>query len=235
MKKKSISTTNSIKSRKFATNYLQSMPIKQLYNKFDKHAIAALPRALFDGRIVVIQSEGEAERAVDYLLTFPRLGIDTETRPSFRRGQQGMNPVSLLQVATDNLCFLFRLTFIGLPDCLIRLLSDIRTQKIGLSLHDDWNQLRRRQSFTPQNYIELQEYAQRLGIQDMSLQKLFANLFRQKISKSQQLSNWDADVLSDAQKKYAATDAWACLKLFTEIEHLIATGDYTILTSDSST
>lgn len=193
-----------------------------------------MPRVVFDGRIIVIQSEGEAKRAVDYLLTFPRVGIDTETRPTFRPGHQGMNPVSLLQVATDKVCFLFRLTFMGLPDCLVRLLTDTRLQKIGLSLHDDWLQLQRRATFTPQNYIELQEQVKHLGIEDMSLQKLYANIFGQKISKGQQLSNWDNDVLSDAQKKYAATDAWACLKLYNEIQRLQLTHDYTIVKADSS-
>ncbi|MBO4906501.1 MAG: 3'-5' exonuclease domain-containing protein 2 [Bacteroidaceae bacterium] len=200
--------------------------MKQLLAKFDKRDITALPRTLFEGRIIVIQTEGEAKRAVDYLLTFPRVGIDTETRPTFRRGANGMNPVSLLQVSTDDTCFLFRLNFMGLPPCIVKLLSEQSILKVGLSLHDDWHQLCRRTPFRPQNYVELQDYVKKLGIEDMSLQKLYANIFHQKISKGQQLSNWDADILTDNQKLYAATDAWACLKLYTEIESLLQTGNY---------
>lgn len=121
--------------------------MKTLLNKFDKHGIAALPRVLFDGRIIVIQSEGEAEKAVDYLLTFPLLGIDTETRPSFKRGWT--NKVALLQVSTRDTCFLFRLNRIGMPPSLVRLLQDERCLKIGLSLRDDLASLRRRGDFVP--------------------------------------------------------------------------------------
>lgn len=185
----------------------------------------------FTGRIIVIQSEGEARRAVDYLLTFPRLGIDTETRPNFRRGN--MNPVALLQVSTPDTCFLFRLNFIGLPPCLVQLLTDERTQKVGLSLHDDWAQLRRRTDFSPVNYVELQDFVKPLGIQDMSLQKLYANLFHQKISKNQRLTNWEADVLTEPQKRYAATDAWACLQLMEEMEMLLETHDYELVEGEN--
>lgn len=201
--------------------------MKRIYDKFDKKAIPNLPVTHFEGRIIVIQSEGEAQRAVDYLLTSPRVGIDTETRPNFKPG--GMNPVALLQVATETTCFLFRLNCMGLPTCVIRLLEDKSTLKVGLSLHDDWAQLRKRVDFKPANYLELQDYVKPLGIIDMSLQKLYANLFGQKISKNQRLSNWDADVLTDAQKLYAATDAWSCLKLHDEIGRLLATHDYELI------
>ena len=190
-----------------------------------------LPTVQFAGRIIVIQTEGEARRAVDYLLTFPRLGIDTETRPNFRPGN--MNPVALLQVSTPDTCFLFRLNYFGLPPCLIRLLTDEHTQKVGLSLHDDWAQLRRRAEFKPVNYVELQDFVKPLGIQDMSLQKLYANFFHQKISKTQRLTNWEADVLTEPQKRYAATDAWACLKLMEEMEYLLATHDYQLVSNDN--
>jgi len=201
--------------------------VKRIYDKYDKKAIPNLPVTHFEGRIIVIQSEGEARRAVDYLMTFPRVGIDTETRPNFKPG--GMHPVALLQVSTETICFLFRLNRIGLPSCVVRLLEAESTVKVGLSLHDDWSQLCKRAEFKPTNYVELQDYVKPLGIIDMSLQKLYANLFGQKISKNQRLTNWEADVLTEAQKLYAATDAWACLKLHDEIGHLLATHDYELI------
>jgi len=201
--------------------------VKTIYDKFDKKTVATLPKDEFGGRVIVIQSVGEARRAVDYLLRFPRLGIDTETRPNFKPG--AMNPVALLQVATPDTCFLFRLNYIGLPSCLVRLLTDSSSQRIGLSLHDDWSQLRRRADFEPVNYVELQDYVKQLGIEDMSLQKLYANLFRRKISKTQRLTNWEADVLTEPQKRYAATDAWACLKMYDEINRLLTTGNFKLV------
>ena len=128
--------------------------LRQIYQNYDKSFIANLPVEAFNGRIIVILAAAEADRAVDYLMRCPRLGIDTETKPNFRRG--GMNPVSLLQVATDDSCFLFRLNRIGLTEQIVRLLSDEGPLKIGLSLTDDWTQLRRRTDFQPGNYLDLQ-------------------------------------------------------------------------------
>lgn len=201
--------------------------MKILYNKFDKRTLVNLPVVQFDGRIIVIQTEGEARRAVEYLQQFPRLGIDTETRPNFKRG--GMNPVALLQVSTYDTCFLFRLNMIGLPSCVAGLLSNPNVMKVGLSLHDDWAQLHKRGDFRPQSYIDIQDFVEPLGILDRSLQKLFANFFGLKISKSQRLSNWEADVLSLQQKHYAAIDAWACLLLYDEIDRLRTSRQYRVV------
>ena len=203
---------------------------KVIYNRFSKQEIGELPVAEFDGRIVVVFSEGEAERAVDFLLTQPFLGIDTETRPSFRRGKH--NQVSLLQVATDEICFLFRLNMTGMTPAIVRLLENTDVPMIGLSLHDDILSLKRRKNFVPGHFIDLQSMVGRLGIEDLSLQKLYANLFGQKISKRQQLTNWDADVLSDKQKRYAATDAWACIQMYHEIGRLEATHDYELIENE---
>lgn len=199
---------------------------KLLYNKFDKKQIGELPTVAFEGRIVVVLSESEARRAVDYLLSCDILGVDTETRPSFRRGSQ--HEVALLQVSSRDVCFLFRLNILGMTPSIIRLLEDTTVPKIGLSLHDDMMMLHRRAAFTPGQFIDLQDIVQVIGIEDLSLQKLYANLFHQRIVKRQQLSNWEADILNDKQKLYAATDAWTCIMLYEEIQRLQATGDYVL-------
>lgn len=197
---------------------------KVIYDKFDKKKISDLPRATFPGRIIVILSAGEAERAVDYLLQSDILGFDTETRPVFTKGRQ--NKVALLQVSNRHTCFLFRLNRIGLCPAIKRLLEATGITKVGLSWHDDIMSLHKRGEFTARGFFELQDHMKELGILDMSLAKLYANLFRQRISKREQLSNWDADVLSDKQRMYAATDAWACIQLYDEYVRLKRTGDY---------
>lgn len=196
--------------------------MKKIFSRFDKTLINELPIVNFEGRIIVIQSESDAEKAVDYLLSQPVIGFDTETRPAFKRGQHFL--VSLLQVSSLDTCFLFRLNHIGLPDCIIRLLTDTQVTKIGLSWHDDINMLHRRADFEPGTFVELQKMVGDYGIKDLSLQKLYANIFGQKISKSQRLSNWEADVLSEGQKRYAATDAWACVMLYEELLRMKAEG-----------
>ena len=197
---------------------------KVLLSKYDKKLISNLPKVQFQGRIFVIVSPKETRRAVDFLLSKPILGMDTETRPSFKKGRQ--NLVSLLQVATREECFLFRLQHTGFNADIIRLLEDTNVPKVGLSLHDDVLSLSKRMAFHPGNFIDLQDHFNELGVTDLSLQKLYANVFGQKISKAQQLSNWEADVLSDKQKIYAATDAWACIMLYDEYLRLKNSGDY---------
>lgn len=210
----------------FFSNFAKSFNIemKTIYNKFDKNVINALPLVDFPGKITVVLNESEADRAVDYLLSCEMLGVDTETRPAFRRGQN--HKVALLQVATKDQCFLFRLNHIGLPDSLVRLLSNKMVPMIGLSWHDDLLSLHRRREFEPGWFIDIQDIIGNIGVQDKSLQKLYANLFGEKISKRQRLTNWEADVLTDKQKEYAAIDAWACIKLYNEIMQLMATHDY---------
>ena len=203
---------------------------KLLYSKYDKSLIKDLPHVLFEGRIIVVVSQSEAQRAVDYLLSQPILGVDTETRPSFRKGV--IHKVALLQVSSHDTCFLFRLNYTGMTADIIRLLEDTTVPKVGLSLHDDLMMLHKTAAFTPGNFIELQHCVRELGIEDLSLQKLYANFFGQKISKTQRLTNWEADVLNDKQKLYAATDAWTCIKLYEELLRLRQTGEYELIKTD---
>ena len=190
-----------------------------------------MPKVLFPGRIFVVYTESDAEKAVAYLKDQRIVGVDTETRPSFKRGTN--HKVALLQISTQDTCSLFRLNRIGMPDSLQEfLMSD--TLKIGLSLKDDFNSLRKRQDMHPDrgNWIELQEYVGKFGIEDRSLQKIYANLFGEKISKNQRLSNWEADVLSEGQKLYAATDAWACVEIYNCLSELESTGNYEIIQNE---
>ena len=198
--------------------------MKKIYDKFDKSMINSLPLVTFPGKIIVVLNEYEAERAVEYLLSCDVLGVDTETRPTFRKGNN--HKVALLQVATRKECFLFRLNHLGLPKSLLRLLSNKQVPMVGLSWHDDLMSLHRREQFEPGWFIDIQDIIGNLGIVDKSLQKLYANLFGEKISKRQRLTNWEADVLTERQKEYAAIDAWACIKLYDEIMNLLATKEY---------
>ena len=197
-----------------------------IHKTIDKEAIKDLPKVLFTGSIHVVSTPAEAERAATYLKTCPLLGIDTETRPSFTRGHS--HKVALLQVATDDRCFLFRLNQTGLTLPVILLLESSQITKVGLSLKDDFHALRQRAPFQPRAYIELQELVREFGIEEMSLQKVYAILFHQRISKSQRLTNWEADALTNAQQQYAATDAWACLSIYHRLMELRRTGQYVV-------
>lgn len=202
--------------------------MKTIYNRLDKEYIKDLPLVSFPGKIITVNSEREADKAVPFLLSKDILGVDT--RPSFKKGQQ--HKVSLLQVATEDVCFLFRLNYIGMVTSVISLLSNTDVPMVGLSWHDDLAALQKRMEFKPGLFIDIQDIIGDIGIEDKSLQKLYANIFKQKISKRQRLTNWDADVLSDKQMSYAATDAWACVRLYKEILKLKETGDYSLIIKD---
>jgi ribonuclease D len=169
----------------------------------------------YTGRIFEIQTVEDTDEAVDYLSKFELLGFDTETRPSFKKGS--INGVALIQIATDDICFLFRLNKIDFPPALLRLLTNPGVIKIGLSLKDDFQSMGRRLKFKPQGFLDLQKIVNEYDIDDISLQKIYALLFNKKISKTQRLSNWEADELTEPQKRYAALDAWACLKIYEEL------------------
>jgi ribonuclease D len=187
-----------------------------------KEEIANFAVEEFQGQIDVIDNFADSNKAVHYLSRFKHLGFDTETRPSFRRGH--LHTVSLVQISTFDTCFLFRLKGNGFPPPLIDLLSNPEILKIGLSLKDDFLSMSRLLKFSPQGFVDLQKIVQKHDIEELSLQKIYAILFRKKISKGQRLTNWEAKELSEAQKKYAALDAWACLKIY---ESLCLTKEYT--------
>ncbi len=193
-----------------------------MVSSISKDQIISLPIASFDGEIIVVQSEEEAMQAIAHLSECGIIGFDTETRPAFKKGKT--HKISLMQLSTEDKCYLFRLNRIGLPQSLLDLLSDPAVVKVGLSLKDDFAAIHKIAPFSPQGFIELQTYVKRFGIEDIGLQRVFAILFNEKISKNQRLSNWEAETLSDSQKRYAATDAWACLKIYNYLEKLITPG-----------
>lgn len=178
----------------------------------DKQDVNQMPLVTFHGRIHVINSIPQVKSAVAALRTSPIAGFDTETRPCFKRGER--HSVALLQLSTESDAFLIRLNKTGITPPLKQYLEDPDIIKVGLSTTDDFHQLTRLADIRPAGFVELQQLVKQYDIADMSLQKIYAILFQQKISKGQQLTNWEAPTLTDAQQRYAAIDAWACLRIY---------------------
>ncbi len=177
-----------------------------------KEELTDLPLRWFEGEIVVVDNSEKLQLAVEVLSKAPVIGFDTETKPAFKKGV--FNKVALLQLSVKNQAFLFRLNRIGLPTEICRILSNPKIIKPGVAINDDIKALNKLKSFKPKGFIELQDHAKSLGITDFSLKKLAAITCGFRISKGQQLSNWEADQLSEAQQIYAATDAWVALEIF---------------------
>lgn len=193
------------------------MPLKEnsYIHHYSKDLIQWLPLAAFGGEVIVVDTPEKVEEAVEYLSKQNAIGVDTESRPSFTRGVH--YPTALLQIATEERCYLFRLTHVGMPQALADLFANPKITKVGLAFKDDIAGLRRRRDFKPANCIDLQTIVPKYGILDMGLQKIFAICFGRKISKAQQLTNWENSHLTPDQARYASTDAWATLLIYKDL------------------
>lgn len=180
-----------------------------------KNIISELPSAVFPGKIIVIDNAADARSAVRYLSHQDIVGFDTETRPTFKKGLT--HNVALIQISTNDTCFLFRINMTGFIEPLQHFFELEDVTKIGLSIKDDFHGLHKIADFNPAGFVELQDYVHRFGIIDASLQRIYAIIFEQRISKGQRLSNWEAAELTPAQQHYAALDAYACLRLYNHL------------------
>ena len=174
-----------------------------------------MPLAAFEGEVIVVDQPEMVGEAIAYLSAQRVVGVDTEARPSFTRGTH--YPTALVQIATRERCYLFRLTHIGMPAELAEFFANPAVCKVGLAFRDDINGLRRRRNFTPANCIDVQSMVEKYGILDLGLQKIFAICFGRKISKTQQLTNWENSHLTPEQARYASTDAWATLLIYEDL------------------
>lgn len=178
-----------------------------------KEEINELPLGQFEGKIYLIDSPDQVEDAVDFLEDQRIIGFDTETKPSFRKGQ--FNHVSLLQLSTSEQAFIFRLNKIGFPDPLRNLLEKENLVKVGAAVHDDLKGLRKlTDSFFPLSFFDLNDELKKVGFHNVGVRNLCGMVLKIRISKTEQVSNWEAEKLTEKQLRYAATDAWACLEIF---------------------
>lgn len=180
-----------------------------------KDLLQWMPLAAFEGEVIVVDREEQIADAIAYLRKQKVIGVDTEARPSFQRGIH--YPTALVQIASHERCYLFRLTHIGMPQALADVFADPKICKVGLAFKDDINGLRRRRNFTPANCVDIQSIVTKYGILDLGLQKIFAICFGKKISKAQQLTNWENSHLTPEQARYASTDAWATLLIYEDL------------------
>jgi ribonuclease D len=186
--------------------------IKEYRKSITDEELAELPLSFFEGKIHLVDKVEQVTEAVNYLKNQPILGFDTETRPSFKKGQN--HHVALLQLSTADQSFLFRINMIGITPGLIKILASPSILKIGATIRDDIKILQRIKPFKPGGFVELQELVKLYGIENFSLKKLAAIVTGVRISKSQRLSNWEAHELTEQQQLYAATDAWIAYQIY---------------------
>lgn len=179
--------------------------------------IESLQITSFPGEIIVVDRPGWGLRkATDYLKHQKVLGFDTESRPNFSP-QHHHYGVALLQLSGPDRAYLFRVKKLSNFRRLFKILASEDIIKVGAAVGDDIHGLQRYAAFEPAGFVDLQKIVWEYGIRDKSVKKMAAIILGIRISKTQQLSNWEADTLSEAQKKYAATDAWVCREMYLKL------------------
>lgn len=179
--------------------------------------ILKLPLYSYEGEVVCVDTLEKFSEVKDELFLETLWGFDTETKPCFKKGAANRKNVALLQLSSREKTYIFRLNKIGLPAELCNLLSSDRFTKIGLSSRDDIKGLQKLTPFEPAGFIDLQSIVSEYGIEEKGLRKLAAIVLGVRISKSQQLSNWESDVLAEKQVRYAATDSWVTRQIYVRL------------------
>jgi len=191
-------------------------------NKFQENItieeIQKFELSWFKGEIVVVEDLKTFTRVITKLQGEKVLGFDTESRPSFKKGHK--NKVSLIQLSSANLACLFRINRIGIPEELVSILADPSVIKAGVAVHDDIRFLKKIKKFSPEGFIDLQSFVKNFGIQSSGLKKLTAIVLGFRISKRQQVTDWEAETLSEPQQIYAATDAWVCREIYNKLSNI---------------
>ena len=180
--------------------------------KISNDEVATLEAVHFDGRIVLVETADALSKACKELSRQTLIGFDTETRPSFTAGVT--NKVALLQLSTEDCCYLIRLNKLPLSRDILAILSSEKITKVGADVKNDITALNRLRHFTAKGFIDLQDEVVKYGIEDKSLRKISGIVLGKKVSKAQRLSNWAAKQLTPQQQMYAATDAWVCIEIY---------------------
>jgi ribonuclease D len=186
----------------------------------DKEEVNLLPLGNFEGEIIVVDSEHNMESIVPELMREKVWGIDTETKPCFKKGKHNQNKTALIQLCGAQKVYLFRINKIKIPKVLLEIFSNPNIIKVGVALRDDIAGLQRQKKFEPASFVDLQQMVNDFGIEANGLRSLSAIVLGLRISKSQQLSNWEAEILDEKQLLYAATDAWAPREIYMKLNNL---------------
>lgn len=181
-----------------------------------KEEVNELPLGKYEGEIIIVDTPVQVANAIEEIENENIIGVDTETKPTFKKG--ALNNTALIQIATSNRVFLFRLNKMGFPYALTRILENPQIHKIGIAVLQDMKELSDQfRPFQHNNVTDLNILCKQLDFKNIGARNLSAMVLGFRISKRQQTSNWEAAQLSEAQLRYAATDAWVARQIFLKL------------------
>lgn len=166
--------------------------------------------------ITVVVSPEKADSARTVLLAAPVVGFDTESKPTFRKGEISTGP-HLVQLAMDHHVYLFPVSFEANHAALKDILGSPDVAKVGFGLGNDRSALRSRLAIELNNVLDLGEVLRGPGHRGTVGAKVaVAHYFGEKLIKSKRVgtSNWASRVLDERQLLYAANDAHVALKIY---------------------
>ena len=182
------------------------------------HEINNLPLLQFTGNTVIVNNRELEQTCLDELTGIDLIGFDTETKPSFKKGQSF--PVAMIQLAKSDKAYIFRIGQYGLTQNMVELFEDPKVRKVGIAIKDDLSSLQKLNHFEPQGFLDLSKLALEVGLKKTGIRNLTSILLGNRISKKQQTSNWESSTLTENQIIYAATDAWVCIDLFKKLDQM---------------
>jgi len=188
----------------------KNLPVEK--RKISKAEINDLPLIAWEGEIQILESIEKMEAVAATLANESHLGFDTETRPSFKKGDY--YPPALIQLATKHCVYLFRISETETFDPLLPILESPHILKTGVAIKDDIKELRAIKDFTPKGFIEIADITAKLGYENRGLRALAGLLLQGRISKAAQVTNWACPKLDNKQVRYAATDAWISREIY---------------------
>lgn len=180
--------------------------------------ILRLPMRTYSGPIVMVATPSDLKRAMKSIRKSKVVGLDTETKPTFKKGQRYLP--CLVQVAAASAVFLFQLKRMSFSDALSEMLQDSSLVKAGIGLANDFTKLQEVFPFDAKNIVDLSLIAQKQGMKRSSVRYLSAEFLGFRISKGPATSNWANPRLTKRQITYAATDAWICRELYMRFQKL---------------
>lgn len=186
--------------------------------KITKDEINALPLKAYEGPVTIVDSDEKLAKALGAIRREKVLGFDTESRPSFKKGQNF--PASLIQLGGEKQVWLFQIQKFENMESLWKILANRNIIKAGVAIADDIKKLQDLIDFKPAGFVEIADLTQGAGILNTGLRSLAGLLLNFRISKRAQVSNWARSKLTEAQVQYAATDAWVSRELYCHMQKI---------------
>jgi ribonuclease D len=186
--------------------------------KITKEEINALPLKAYEGPVTLVDKDRQMAQALGQLRKEKVLGFDTESRPSFKRGQN--YPASLIQLAGEDHVWLFQIQKLKDLSGLWGILARRRPIKAGVAIADDIKKLQDIRNFKPAGFVEIADLSTQAGILNTGLRSLAGLLLKMRVSKRAQVSNWARSELTEVQIQYAATDAWVSRELYLHVRDI---------------